>query len=59
MCEVHLTCRLCGKVSIKLEVPDNYTEEQLYKEALANLDVGELEYSPSEVDIEIDLVRYI
>lgn len=48
-----------GKAKVTIVVPDNLSEEEIYEEIEANLDIGDLDYQLSDVDIDIDLVRII
>ena len=50
---------MSGKAKVTIVVPDNLSEEEIYEEIEANLDIGDLDYQLSDVDIDIDLVRII
>ena len=59
MKEVTANCYVNGKAKVTIVVPDDTTEEEIYEEIENNLDIGDLDYQLSDVDIEIDLVRII
>lgn len=59
MKEVTASCYVNGKAKVTIVVPDNLSEEEIYEEIEANLDIGDLDYQLSDVDIDIDLVRII
>ena len=59
MKEITANCYVNGKAKVTIVVPDGTTEEEIYEEIEANLDIGDLDYQLSDVDIDIDLVRII
>ena len=59
MKEVTADCYVSGKAKVTVVVPDDTTEEEIYEEIEANLDIGDLDYQLTDVDIEIGLVRII
>ena len=59
MKEVTASCYVNGKAKVTIVVPDNLSEEEIYEEIEANLDIGDLDYQLSDVDIDIDLIRNV
>lgn len=59
MKEITASCYVNGKAKVTIVVPDNFSEEEIYEEIEANLNIGDLDYQLSDVDIDIDLVRII
>ena len=59
MKEVTANCYVNGKAKVTIVVSDDTTEEEIYEEIENNLDIGDLDYQLSDVDIEIDLVRIV
>lgn len=59
MKEVTANCYVNGKAKVTIVVPDNLSEEEIYEEIEANLDIGDLDYQLSDVDIDIDLIRNV
>ena len=59
MKEVTENCYVNVKAKVTIVVPNDITEEEIYEEIENNLDIGDLDYQLSDVDIEIDLVRII
>ena len=59
MKEVTANCYVNGKAKVTIVVPDNLSEEEIYEEIEANLDIGDLDYQLSDVDIDIDFIRNV
>lgn len=59
MREVTASCYVNGKAKVTIVVPDDITEEEIYEEIESNLDIGDLDYQLSDVDIDIDLIRNV
>ena len=59
MKEVTANCYINGKAKVTITVPDNYTDEEIYEEIEKSVDIGDLDYSLTDMDIEIDLIRNI
>lgn len=59
MKEVTANCYVNGKAKVTIIVPDDITEEEIYEEIESNLDIGDLDYQLSDVDIDIDLIRNV
>lgn len=59
MKEVTANCYVNGKAKVTIVVPDDTTNEEIYEEIESNLDIGDLDYQLSDVDIEIDLIRIV
>ena len=59
MKEITASCYVNGKAKVTIIVPDDISEEEIYEEIEANLDIGDLDYQLSDVDIDIDLIRNV